>query len=188
MQTHSGATPTWAPPPGPRPEYQRAGLWWDAVRVPAPLAHAVLGALDGRSGAVIEDSVDQLCTWLIPPGASALWPRLDGVAVLSRGSTAILVPPAGQRWGTLRWLTLPDPGGPWTDPDVLEQALTVGLAATVGPRRPVTVVCTGCGRDTAAGVLVATAPAACGPDVGAWACPDCAPYPPPGPGAEEAAR
>ncbi|MCX2967278.1 MULTISPECIES: hypothetical protein [Streptomyces] len=144
------------------------------MRVPAPLAPAVLDALAGRSGAVVEDTVDRLYTWFVPPGAAAPWPPLHGVAVLSRGSTAVLVPPAGQRWGALRWLVLPEPDGPWTDPDALGQALTVGLATTVGPRRPVTAPCPGCGRQTAAGALV---PAMPGPDADAWACTACAPTP-----------
>ncbi|MBW1600925.1 hypothetical protein JJV70_02165 [Streptomyces sp. JJ66] len=188
MQTHIRAIPPWAPPPGPTIEYQRAGVWWDAVRVPAALAPAVFDALDGRSGAVIEDTPGRLLTWFVQPGATAGWPRLDRVGVLGRDGIAIPVPPAGCRWGELRWLVLPGSEGPWTDAAVLEQALTVGVAQRVGPRRPVTVLCTGCGRPTGEAVLVATAPAAFGPDHGAWACRACAPHLPDGPGAAGVVR
>ncbi|MDI5965691.1 hypothetical protein [Streptantibioticus silvisoli] len=83
--------PEWLPD-GRDMEAIRAGIDWDAIRVPAAVAQQVLEILGERTGACIEDVWGETVYWLVPAGTAVDW-------------TA----PASQALGVACWVTIPGP-------------------------------------------------------------------------------
>lgn len=122
-------------PEGPEVQAMRAGVSWDAVRVPKWLAVPALDRVGDRSGAVIEDRWGPVWYWLIPPGSGHDWQHGHGIEVL--GATCwVVVPPARRTSGAgVRWLLPPASGRALlTDADVLRVALASAVADPAGPR------------------------------------------------------
>lgn len=122
-------------PEGPDAQAMRAGLMWDAVRVPRWLAVPALARLGDRSGAVIEDTWGPVWYWLIPPGSGHGWRHGHGIEVL--GATCwVVVPPVSRTAGAgVRWMLPPVSGrAVLTAADVLRAALTAAVAELAGPR------------------------------------------------------
>ncbi|MEV1012108.1 hypothetical protein [Streptomyces sp. NPDC049881] len=123
--------PAWLPPDG-RVRIRPLGEEFDAVRVPLFQGLYVLPrfALTGLSGPVVEDPVQRVLHWLIPPGdATARWWPV-GVIPLGRGAS-LAVPPRnrvsgpwdGDGGSEVRWLGVRPHGDCLTDPDALYGAL-----------------------------------------------------------------
>lgn len=113
----------------------RAGLTWDAVRVPRWVAAPTLAALADKSGAVIEDTWGAVWYWLIRPGAGAGWGHGHGVYVLGTACW-LAVPPVTRTEGAgVHWLIPPVSGrAALTDAPLLNVALGDALAELAGPR------------------------------------------------------
>ncbi|MFG2500023.1 hypothetical protein ACGFSB_17655 [Streptomyces sp. NPDC048441] len=132
-----GTEPLRYAPPGPRtrrPEWLPlgntietvpAGVFWNAVRVPADVGEKVLRVLGEFTGAVIEDRSAQTLYWLVPPRAAREW-GLPGVEIL--GIDAWVGVPGPSVEYRCRWRISVDDAGPLTEPDALRTALVAVLA------------------------------------------------------------
>lgn len=95
------------------------GHHFDAVKVPDPLARAVVAALGGHETSFIEDLSEGSCLWLVTPGSiDAPTAARNGYAVLSVG-WHIGVP--GRQGTTRRQWNGPHPR--LTQPCLLQQAI-----------------------------------------------------------------
>lgn len=134
----SGHPPTaalpWVPPNARATEALPAGLWWDAVRVPADLGATALTVLGDNTGAVIADHFGNLLYWLVQPHAADGW-AIPGVAV--RGAPChVAVPPAAFTQGPgPHWRVPLAPGCYLTPPTPLHAALTIAAAGGQEPAR-----------------------------------------------------
>ena len=72
----------WRPGNGAGVELERAGAYWDAVRVQCPLANLVLVGLASHTGSVIQHRLDGVMYWLIKPGSADDWDEMPQVKVL----------------------------------------------------------------------------------------------------------
>jgi hypothetical protein len=106
-------------------ERHRAGVDWDAVRVPHVLALDTLDILGPRSGAVIDDG--HVLYWFLPRGAANDW-QVDGTHPLVRGGS-LTVPPARRTQGPgPYWRICPGDSDWLTDPAALRAAIEDALA------------------------------------------------------------
>ena len=105
----------------------RAGVAWDAVRVPRWLAAPALDRPGDRWGPV--------WYWLIPPGSGHDWQLGHGIEVLS-ATRWVVVPPARRTSGAgVRWLLPPVSGrAVLTEAGVLRVALASAVSEPAGPR------------------------------------------------------
>ncbi|WP_186319296.1 hypothetical protein [Streptomyces sp. SAJ15] len=157
-------TPPWTPPDGPGTGVQPAGLWWDAVKVPAVIAARALDLLGEEDrGPVVEDPYGAVWYWLVPPGAAADWTIHR---VLARGSHLALPPRGRVRGPGPHWRVAPDGRGGFTDAERLHTALRAANACFK--------VCLGCQRLTDEPVELAVIHGA-GAGRTHYACPACAP-------------
>ncbi|MGH3313071.1 MAG: hypothetical protein ACRDP3_21210 [Streptomyces sp.] len=124
------------PPAGLNSELTQAGVWWDAVRVPAYLGDRVLARLGEDCGAVIRDPYAHRLYWLIRTGAAKGWmfPAVAHVQILGAGSW-LTVPPRDRVVSTgPHWARLAVGDRLLTDPELLHAALTAVIADALGPR------------------------------------------------------
>lgn len=170
----------WVEPYGVEVRTLPAGRWWDAVRVPLSLGVRALEHLGHDTGAVIKDGYGSVLYWLIRPTAADHW-RLPEVQVL--GPRCHVAIPAQHRTS--------GPGLYWrvpltrqryrTGPEPLHFALRAALADASGPRHLARVCCR-CERSTEAPVLVRVIEPRPNTARAVYACPDCVPHCPSGPG------
>ncbi|MFC5724932.1 hypothetical protein ACFP1Z_32785 [Streptomyces gamaensis] len=113
---------------------------WDAVRMPAAYACAVLDALGQDTGAVIDDQLNGVYYWLVPTRALVLPPVRDCPFDVLGNGTSIAVPGLA-RQRPVTWRVQPLPDRILTCPRTLSAAIiTAGLATTgeaAGQRRRV---------------------------------------------------
>lgn len=104
------------------------GKWWDAVKVPGPMALEALVRLRGESGAVIEDPWADIYYWLVPVGKASTWamPTAAKIAVLS--DCAHLVVPGARCTAGPRWHIPPSGSSLLADPTKLHNALARAIA------------------------------------------------------------
>lgn len=107
----------------------RAGIHWDAVRVPAGLADQVLAVLGDRTGAVIEDRWSRAVCWLVPAGTADTWTAPHSVAL---GAACWVTVPGPRADTGHRWLRPVTHHGVLTGPRLLADA----LAAIQGEETP----------------------------------------------------
>lgn len=133
-----------------------AGQWWDAVRVPRPIALEALGRLHGSTGAVIEDPGTGIFYWLVPAGQAAGWQMTEASRIAVLGKTSHLAVPGPQRTAGPHWRVPPTRSNVLTDPDQLHDALA-RAAAVIGEEPPDDAYkalcahyseCPGCAHDT----------------------------------------
>jgi hypothetical protein len=111
-------TRTWQPPS--EIETQRAGVYWDAVRIEWPLAEKVLRTLGRRTGAVIEDRWAHVWYWLVPPGTADTW---DVPGSLALGVACWVTVPCSTKSDRIVWRVPPNTHPVLTGPRLLAEAL-----------------------------------------------------------------
>ncbi|WP_413807668.1 hypothetical protein [Streptomyces sp. OE57] len=117
----------WWTPPTEQPEAQRTGVWWDSVRVEAPLGDRILQLLGERTGAVICHY--GALYWFVEPGAADSWETSHATVVRTtdRSVGYIAVPPKRFTEGPgVHWRVLP--GDEYlTEAAVLREALRAAI-------------------------------------------------------------
>ncbi|MFH8367011.1 hypothetical protein [Streptomyces sp. NPDC018031] len=118
-------TGRWVPPE--ESTAQRAGRWWDAVRVPASLGGPALDQLGEKSGPVIIDGSGSLLYWLVEPGSATGW-HIPQVQVLGDTDREVAFVGVPSRYATrgrdLHWHRPVPPDGKYlTDTRLLHDAL-----------------------------------------------------------------
>lgn len=101
-------------------EALRAGVHWDAVRVPATLAADVLERLGDRTGAVIEDRWSGTVCWLVPAGTADTW---NGPHSIALGAACWVTVPGPRADTGHRWLRSITTHSVLTGPRLLAEAL-----------------------------------------------------------------
>ncbi|WP_251022872.1 hypothetical protein [Streptomyces sp. ISL-10] len=170
----------WVQPYGLDVRTLPAGRWWDAVRVPLSLGIRALDRLGGDTGPVIKDGHGSILYWLVKPGAADHW-QLPEVRVLGPGCH-VAVPPQHRMDGPgLHWCIPLTSERYWTSLGRLHSALQAAPTEISG-RRTLARVCCRCERNTEAPVLVRIIEPRPYPARAVYACPDCVPHCPAGPG------
>ncbi|MGW7517379.1 hypothetical protein ACWGJ2_17490 [Streptomyces sp. NPDC054796] len=128
-------TKSWAPPSGVAAELLPAGVYWDAVQVPAYLGDRVLDRLGRESGAVIRDPFSRRLTWLVDPRATQGWTVPEASCVQLLSTTQYLTIPPGwcTRSASPHWTRPWDAHG-LTDARLLHVVLDAVIRAEHGPR------------------------------------------------------
>lgn len=114
----------WLPEDKRRAYPVRAGVNWDAVRVPLGRGDDVLRLLGERCGAVIEDSWSAQLYVLIAPGSADGWKvsELRGIQII--GANAFVTVPGLLCVGNPHWRVRPTDVEDWlTDTEQLRDAL-----------------------------------------------------------------
>jgi len=143
-------------PAGRTVSMQPAGQWWDAVRVPRPIALEALGRLGNRSGAVIEDQGGGILYWLVPAGQTADWQMPETASITVLGTSSHVAVPGPQRMAGPHWRIPPTRSTALTDPRQLHDALAraVAVVAHEPPDEAYRALCAhydecrGCAHDT----------------------------------------
>lgn len=111
-------------PPGPDSCLLKAGVAWDAVRVPAWLSRAVLPALGVSTGIVLEDGHGLAWTWFVPVGSISATQLGHGIEVLGAACWVLIPPPSRLTRPGPRWVLEPGFGQTaLTSPASLRQAV-----------------------------------------------------------------